>query len=139
MAKSEKPRIVYTSGALTMRLIIGIFSILLSLVIGFQSCAATFGEALKNAETSDGMSGTIVGFFMLAAGIVTIAARKTKGGTITSIVLYILSGIIGLANSSYYKDLKIWGIIALIFGVLLILSLRMKLKGGENKNESTQQ
>ncbi len=137
MAKSEKPKVVYTSGALTMRLIIGIFSILMSLVIGFQSCAATFGEALSDAKTSDGMSGSIVGFFVLAAGIVTIAARKTKGGTITSIVLYILSGIIGLVNSSYYKDLKVWGVIALIFGILLIISLRMKLKDSPNENEQT--
>ena len=110
----------YTSGALTMRLIIGIFSILLSIIIGFQSCAASLGEAITKSETAGGAAGIILGFFMLAAGITTVAARKSTGGTITAIVAYALGGIVALANqSAFFQDLKIWTVVSFIFATLL--------------------
>lgn len=119
----------YTNGALTMRLIIGIFSILLSIIIGFQSCAASFGEALTKSETAGGAAGIILGFFMLAAGITTVAARKSTGGTITAIIAYGLGGIVALANQSeLFKDLKVWTVVSFIFAALLTVSLFMKYK-----------
>ena len=83
MSKTKKQKLVYSGGAITMRLIIGIFSILLSVMVGLQSCAAGVGEALANSDSNGGGAGMILGFFMLAAGIITIATRKSKGGTIT--------------------------------------------------------
>ena len=132
MSKAKKQKVTYSGGALTMRLIIGIFSILLSIIVGLQSCAAGIGEAISDSDSNGGGAGMILGFFMLAAGIVTIAARKSKGGTITSIVVYILGGIVALSNpSKIYGDLKIWMAVAFIFAALLIISLFMKNKDTE--------
>lgn len=124
----------YTHGALTMRLIIGIFSILLSVIIGLQSIFAGLGEALTKSDSNGGAAGFILGFFMLAAGIVTIAARKTKGGTITSIVVYLLGGIIAVFNQSgIFGDLIIWTVVSFIFAVLLIVSLFMRCKSDNSQ------
>lgn len=68
---SKEKTQIYSSGALTMKLIIGIFSILLSVIVGFQSCAAGVGEALTASDSNGGGAGLILGFFMLAAGIIT--------------------------------------------------------------------
>lgn len=130
----------YTHGALTMRLIIGIFSILLSVIIGLQSIFAGLGEALTKSDSNGGAAGFILGFFMLAAGIVTIAARKTKGGTITSIVVYLLGGIIAVFNQSeIFGDLIIWTVVSFIFAVLLIVSLFMKYKVSNNQYSKEEQ
>lgn len=128
---SKEKTQIYSNGALTMKLIIGIFSILLSVIVGFQSCAAGVGEALTDSDSNGGGAGLILGFFMLAAGIITIATRKSKGGTITSIVIYLLGGIVALVNKSeIYGDLMVWMVVAFIFAALLIISLFMK-----NKND----
>ncbi len=130
----------YTHGALTMRLIIGIFSIILSVIIGLQSIFAGLGEALTKSDSNGGAAGFILGFFMLAAGIVTIAARKTKGGTITSIVVYLLGGIIAVFNQSeIFGDLIIWTVVSFIFAVLLIVSLFMKYKVSNNQYSREEQ
>lgn len=126
---SENKNNKYSSGALTLRLILGIFSILISVIVGFQSCAANFGEALTDSDTSGGAAGMILGFIMLFAGIVTLAARKSKGGTIVSIVSYILGGLLTATNlGGIYGDLIIWTVLAFIFAFLLIISLFMKNK-----------
>lgn len=130
----------YTHGALTMRLIIGIFSILLSVIIGLQSIFAGLGEALFDPESYSGAAGFILGFSMLAAGIITIAARKTKGGTITSIVIYVLGGIVAAVNQSeIFGDLIIWTVVSFIFAVLLIISLFMKYKVSNNQYSKEEQ
>ena len=121
------------NGAFTMRLIIGILSILISIIVGLQSCAAGLGEALADSKSSGGAAGMILGFFMLAAGIITVAARKTKGGTITSIVIYVIGGIVAAVNKSeIYGDLIVWTVLSFIFAVLLIISLFMANKNNEN-------
>ena len=65
---------------------------------------------------------------MLISGIIAIAARKSKGGTITSIVFYAVGAVIAFASAGSYKDLIIWGVVSAIFSVLLIISLFMKKK-----------
>lgn len=129
----------YKNSALTIRLIVGIFSILLSVIIGFQSCAASFGEAITKSETAGGAAGIILSFFMLAAGITAVAARKTTGGTITAIAAYALGGIVALANqSAFFQDLKIWTVVSFIFAVLLGISLFMKNKVSNAENSNTE-
>lgn len=76
MAKGQKT--IYKNGAVILRLVLGILSIVISVVVGFQSCAAGIGEAISEAESSSGAGGMFTGLFLLAAGIVAIAARKTK-------------------------------------------------------------
>lgn len=134
---SNKPKTIYKNGALTMRLIVGIFSILLSILVGFQSCFAGVGEALVDNGADGGSSGVILSFFMLAAGIIAIATRKSKGGTITAVICYALGGIIGATSSTkIYKDLQIWSVVAFIFAALLLISLFMKVKDNTNNDDN---
>jgi len=115
----------------TTKLVIGIISIVLTLVILFQSCAATFGDALEANGGTSGGSGMLVAILMLAAGIVAIAGRSSKGGTIAAMILYALAGIIGVTSSGIFKDLIIWGVLNLIFAVIFLISvITFKKDGG---------
>ena len=58
----------------------GILSIVFSVLVLFQSCAASVLDTMQ--ATSAGSMGMIVGILMLAAGIVNIATRNRKGGAI---------------------------------------------------------
>lgn len=109
----------------TMKLIIGIISIVLTLIIFFQSCAATIGEAMMNADGTSGGAGILVAVFMLIAGIIAIAARKSKGAGIVCLVLYAAAGILGITAHGIFRDLIIWGVISLIFAVVFLISTIM--------------
>ena len=117
---------MYKQSAKTIRLVIGIISIVLCLIILLQSCAVGVGNAVLENGESGGSGGFILSISMLVSGIMSIAARKTKGGIITSIVFYIVGSIIAFINAGSYSDLYIWAVIGLIFAVLLIISLFMK-------------
>lgn len=115
------------NGLKTAKLIIGIISIVLFIIIAFQSCAAGLSNALLENGESSGSAGIIVAFFMLISGIVGISTRNSKGGGITAGVFYALAGIIGLGNYGSYGDLQIWSILCLIFAAIFIIgSARMK-------------
>lgn len=119
---------MYSNGSKTMRLIVGIISIVLSLIVMFQSCAAGAANALSENGESSGTAGALLAIIMLISGIISIAARKSKGGIITAVVFYIIGGLIAFGMAGSYKDLKIWAVVAFIFAALLLLSLFMKKK-----------
>ena len=74
----------------------------------------------------------------MAAGIVAIAARKTKGGTIASIILYALAAIFAFANlSENFGDLVVWAVLSVIFGVVLVITLFLKEK--DSSDETTKE
>ena len=132
MAKGQKT--IYKNSAVILRLVLGILSIVISAVVGFQSCAAGISEA----ESSSGAGGLFTGFFLLAAGIVAIAARKTKGGTIASIILYALAAIFAFANlSENFGDLVVWAVLSVIFAVVLLITLFLKEK--DSSDETTKE
>ena len=132
MAKGQKT--IYKNSAVILRLVLGILSIVISAVVGFQSCAAGIGEAISEAESSSGAGGLFTGFFLLAAGIVAIAARKTKGGTI----LYALAAIFAFANlSENFGDLVVWAVLSVIFAVVLVITLFLKEK--DSSDETTKE
>ncbi len=106
----------------TSRMIIGIISIVLFLVVSLQSCAAGVGNALaENGEVS-GSAGFLLAICMLIAGIVGIAARKSKAGSFVSGGFYAFGGLIGMANAGSYSDLRIWSGLSFIFAVVFILT-----------------
>lgn len=107
-----------------MKKIIGIISIVLFLIVEFQSCAAGLANTIGGSKDSGGSAGLFVGFLMLIAGIITLASKQSKGMVITAIVFYALSGLIGLGNAAVYKDLAVWGGLDVIFAILLIVHLR---------------
>lgn len=82
----------------TAKLVIGIISMVLFVLVAFQSCAAGLGNALADNGEVSGTSGMLLAFCMLIAGIVGVATRKSKGGGIVAGVFYLLGGLLGIVN-----------------------------------------
>lgn len=108
----------------TWKLVSGILSIILFVIVSFQSCAAGIGNTLaENGEVS-GSAGIIVSVMLLAGGIVSIATRKgSKGGNIALIVLFGLGALVGFTMAGNFADLNIWAGWCLINAILAIVSL----------------
>lgn len=107
----------------TTKLVLGIISIVLSVFVLFQSCAAGVANSLsENGETS-GSAGLLLAICFLVAGIVGIATRNGKsGGAYTAGGFYIVGALLGFANAgTLYKDLIIWSVIGLAFGIVFIV------------------
>ncbi len=105
----------------TAKLVIGIISIVLFLLIAFQSCAAGIGNAIEDNGETSGSAGIIVAVCMLVAGIVAIATRKGIAGGFVSGGFYAFGGIIGITNYGSYSDLLIWSIVSFIFAAVCIV------------------
>ncbi len=104
------------------RLIIGIISLVLTFIIGFQSCAAGVVNTLQENGQTSGTSGFVTGFFIMIAGIIAICARNSKPGGFVAGGFYIFAFLFGIANYGNYSDLIIWAIVSLLFGVFFIIS-----------------
>lgn len=120
----------------TTKLVIGIVSIVLFLVVIFQSCAAGIGNALEgNGETS-GSSGAFLALCMLIAGIVGIATRSKTAGGIVSGVFYAIGGIIGISNYGSYSDLAVWSVLCFAFALVFILGSIFTRKARQTSEET---
>ncbi|WP_142415099.1 hypothetical protein [Hathewaya massiliensis] len=106
-----------------MKKVLGIISIVLFFIVTFQSCAAGLGEAITNDSTGSGGSGMFLSVCMLIAGIILLVSKNKKSLVITSIVFYVLGGIVGMVNVGIFADLQIWSVLNLIFAGLLIFHL----------------
>lgn len=127
--KKEQPEKKGNSknGFRTAKLIIGIISIVLFIIVAFQSCAIGLSNSLLDNGESSGFAGFLVAFLMLISGIVGVSTRDSKGGGITAGVFYAFAGLIGLGNFGSFKDLELWSYLCLIFAsVFIVGSLRMK-------------
>lgn len=117
----------------TWKLVSGILSIVLFMVVGLQSCAAGLSNTLSNNGEVSGSAGIIVAIMLLTAGIVSIATRKGgKGGNIALIVLFGIGALIGFTMAGSYGDLVIWSAWCLICAVLALVSL---VKSGKVKSK----
>lgn len=117
------------------KLVSGILSIILFVIVTFQSCAAGLSNALEaNGEVS-GTAGVMVAVLMLAGGIVSIASRKAKGkgGNIALIVLFGLAALVGFSNYGSYADLAVWSGWCLINAVLAVVAILTGKKNNANE------
>lgn len=112
------------------RLVIGILSIVLSLLILFQSCAAGIVNTLADTGDVGGSAGFMVAVIFIVSGIIGIVTRNSqkKTGPIVCFVLYLLAGLLAVSNSAVYADLQIWGILSIVFGVIFLIA-GIKTKG----------
>ena len=106
----------------TWKLVSGIISITLFLLVSCQSCVACVADLALGG--SGGVAGLLLSMLMLAGGIVSIAARdSTTGGNIALIVLYSLAAIIGYGNCINFPDLFLWSTWCLVCAVLAVICL----------------
>lgn len=63
----------------TARMVVGIVSIVLFLIVALQSCAAGVGNALSQNGEVSGSAGIFLAICLLVAGIVSVAARSSRG------------------------------------------------------------
>ena len=107
------------------KLVSGILSMVLFILVAFQSCAAGVSNALENNGEVSGSAGLIVAVLMLAGGIVSVATRKSEkmGGNIALIILFGLAALLGFSNYGSYSDLAIWSGWCLINAVLSVVAL----------------
>lgn len=110
------------------KLVSGILSIILFVLVTFQSCAAGVANTLESNGEVSGSAGIMVAVCMLAGGIVSIATRKSegKGGNIALIILFGLAAIVGFASYGSYSDLAIWAGWCAINAVLAVVAMIKK-------------
>lgn len=124
----------------TARLCIGIISMVLFLLIIFQSCAAGIGEALSGDEQGGAASGVLVAWCMLIAGIVGVCTRNSAPGAYITAVIYAIAGIVGISSiGSIYADLVIWGVVSLIFAVVFVCGGILTKKKATAPNSTTEE
>ncbi len=107
------------------KLVSGILSIIMCLVVMMQSCAAGVVDAVEEQGGTSGATGILVAILMLAGGIVSIATRKNqgKGGNIALIIIFGLAAFNGLVNHGIFTDLIIWGVWCLINAILAVVAI----------------
>lgn len=108
----------------TGRLVVGILSCLLFVIVTFQSCAVGIINTIDETGEVGGSAGIIVAVCILIAGIVGISTRNAKGkrGSIVSSIFYLIGAFFSLAAGSTYGDLPIWGFISLFFGIIFLVA-----------------
>jgi hypothetical protein len=109
----------------TWKLVAGILSIILFVLVMFQSCAAGVVNTLEENGGTSGTAGVIVAILMLAGGIVSIATRKSegKGGNIALIILFGLAALCGFAGYGNYSDLVIWSVWCLLNAIIALIAI----------------
>lgn len=109
----------------TWKLVSGILSMILFVLVAVQSCAAGMVNVLENNGEMSGTTGIFVGLLLLAGGIVSVATRKSQGksGNIALVILFGLAALIGFGGYGSYSDLVIWAFWCLINAVLAVVAI----------------
>ena len=107
------------------KLVSGILSMVLFILVAFQSCAAGVSNALENNGEVSGSAGLIVAVLMLAGGIVSVATRKSEkmGGNIALIILFGLAALKPESNYGRFSDLMIWSVWCLLKAILAVVAI----------------
>ena len=105
------------------RLSIGIISIILFIIISFQSCTAGLSNALAENDSASGSMGLLLAIGMLVGGIVGICTRnsKSKVGCIISSIFYLFPSLLARTEFKSFPDLKVWSTLSTIFGIVFII------------------
>jgi hypothetical protein len=114
----------------TWKLVAGILSVILSVVVVVQSMAAGMVNAIEENGGTSGSVGLLVAILLLTGGIISIAVRKNKGkgGDIALLIVFGLAAAAGFAGYGNYGDLVIWSVWCLINAVLALADALKKKK-----------
>lgn len=116
----------------TWKLISGILSVIIFIIVEVQSCAAGLVNTLEENGGSSGSIGFLCGILLLAGGIVSITTRNAqgKGGNIALIIIFGLAALIGFIGYGNYSDLVVWSVWALVNAVLAVVDMVKKKRNG---------
>lgn len=103
----------------TTKLVIGILSIILSVLVFAQSSLVGLGNVLSENGEASGTGGLLVSITFLIGGIVSVASRKSRAGGIAAGIFFLIGGAIGYFAAGTYFDLRVWGYISYSFGCIL--------------------
>lgn len=108
----------------TAKMVIYIASIVLSLFLVFQSCAAGISNALSANGSSSGTGGMFLAICFLISGIVGLVTRKSvsRGGTITAGCLYLAGAFFASLIAAGFPDLYIWSGLGAILGAFILVT-----------------
>ena len=118
------------------RMTFGIILIVLSFIVGFQSCAAGMVNALDSGGGNDGMIGFFTWIVMIVCGIVSITTRRTrspKTPLIIGIILLVYGYLIGFMYNGIFKDLQVWGWLLMVGSLIYIKSYK-SIKDNNKQN-----
>lgn len=103
-----------------MKIALGIIAIMLGILVLLQSCTVgTASHLTGDAATTDaGMLGILAGLLLFVGGAFAF------GLPIVSTVIFVLAGLIALAGSTEFPDLKIWGFVSLGMAVMAFFAWR---------------
>ncbi len=106
------------------RMIIGILSMVLFLLISLQSCAAGASNILSNSNELSGSAGLFTAICFFVGGLTGLLTRNSakKGGPITCCVFYWFAFFLSRMFSGSFADLRIWGVLAFIFGTVYLIA-----------------
>lgn len=109
----------------TWKLVSGILSMILFVLVAMQSCAAGVVNTLENNGGTSGSVGILVGILMLVGGIVSVSTRKSEGngGNVALIILFGLAALMGFAGYDNYSDLVVWAFWCLIIAVMAVVAM----------------
>ena len=115
------------------KLVSGIISIVVFLVIMFQSCAAGLVNALDDTSTDTSAGGGVwVAFILLVAGITSTSVWKlnSRGADVALIILFGFAALIGFTNLGTFEDLEVWSWWAAICSGMAFISFCLPRKKG---------
>jgi len=106
------------------RMIIGILSMVLFLLISLQSCAAGASNMLNNSGELSGSAGLLTAICFFVGGLTGLLTRNStkKGGPIASCVFYWFAFFLSRMFSGSFSDLRIWGVLAFLFGTVYLIA-----------------
>ena len=105
----------------TTKLILGILSGVLFIIIMLQSCTMTVGEALTENGGAGGIGGVMLSFCVLIGGVVGAAARNSRAGSIVAAVFYLIGTFFGFAADGGVI-MNVWAVLSAVFGVFFMVS-----------------
>lgn len=107
----------------TAKLVIGIISMVLSVFVLFQSCAAGIVNSIEANGQLSGSAGVLVAGCFIIAGIVGVTTRNStrKGGTLTAAGFYLAAALFGGTLAGNYTDLYFWAFLAWAFAAVFIV------------------
>lgn len=123
------------------KLVSGVISIVVFLLITFQSCAVGIVNALEdNSADTSAEGGVWVAFILLVAGITSVCVWKVKnrGADVALIILFGLAALMGFTNLGRFEDLEVWSWWAAICAGMSFISMCLPRKKEDQHSIKTE-